>query len=591
MTFLAVTASVRLLADHWYRSTPPEFPAPGTECWEVLQDVFRAAGRPSWPTDLLAARERYPGCFQADNPLPLPPGTFAVLLLLTVCLAGYLAGPYVRIRWRRLVRAEGLPEIGAELTGLAGLAGVRVRFLVDARNPRVSGVAFGHAGRRHVLLDRGLVRLFHTDRPAFRAIVLHELAHVRNRDVDVAHLTVLLWRAYVALFLLPAVFFAFDQLGTAIPTPYAKLSFWLQLAVLAVAVLLGHNGIVRERELSADARVARWGAGDDLARVLTGNAARAQPLGTRPKDRLRHLAALHPHPARRARALADPSALPHGRWSGQLGTGLILGLTAVPVAFLVSDALTAVGLRDNLASGPALAVPLLSPATVPLGGALALTLWHMAAAADRPLAWLRCAGAGLACGGGVAAAELLVSEGSPQGPVLSPLPAGVRLAYAGALFAGFALLTLWLMVSARLWPPRLAAGPYVGAAAGAALLTGWLPLTYGLRWQPDFEAGGPSATMAKYVAGVWPSGGWAVACAVVLVGVPAAGAMTRAVSVARATAKDVMAGPSGPVPDGSGPASERSDPASDGSDPASSRSDPASEGSSEARRTASRAQE
>ena len=44
---------------------------------------------------------------------------------------------------------------------------------------------------------------FYTDQPAFRAVLLHELAHLRNGDVDKTYLTLAIWRAFVAGALIP----------------------------------------------------------------------------------------------------------------------------------------------------------------------------------------------------------------------------------------------------------------------------------------------------------------------------------------------------------------------------------------------------
>jgi Zn-dependent protease with chaperone function len=69
----------------------------------------------------------------------------------------------------------------------------------------VSGAtAFGRLGRYYVSLTGGLVATFYTDRPAFRAVVLHELAHLRNADVNMTCFTVALWRAFVVVAILPA---------------------------------------------------------------------------------------------------------------------------------------------------------------------------------------------------------------------------------------------------------------------------------------------------------------------------------------------------------------------------------------------------
>ncbi|MFK0258318.1 M48 family metalloprotease [Streptomyces sp. NPDC090445] len=64
----------------------------------------------------------------------------------------------------------------------------RTNLLVGLLDGSVNGLTFGRAGKRYVMLSRGLITLHRTDPEALRAIVLHELAHLRNRDVDIAYL-------------------------------------------------------------------------------------------------------------------------------------------------------------------------------------------------------------------------------------------------------------------------------------------------------------------------------------------------------------------------------------------------------------------
>lgn len=44
---------------------------------------------------------------------------------------------------------------------------------------------------------------YDTDPSAFRAVMLHELAHLRNRDVDKTYFTIGIWRAFVVVALIP----------------------------------------------------------------------------------------------------------------------------------------------------------------------------------------------------------------------------------------------------------------------------------------------------------------------------------------------------------------------------------------------------
>jgi len=74
---------------------------------------------------------------------------------------------------------------------------------MEPLNPAKTGLAFGRVRRRYIALSGGLMTQFYTDQPAFRAVLLHELAHLRNGDVDKTYLTLAIWRAFVAGALIP----------------------------------------------------------------------------------------------------------------------------------------------------------------------------------------------------------------------------------------------------------------------------------------------------------------------------------------------------------------------------------------------------
>ncbi|MFF4243622.1 M48 family metalloprotease [Streptomyces sp. NPDC001822] len=83
-----------------------------------------------------------------------------------------------------------------ELVATAGLARPP-RFVVASAAVTASAVVFGRWRRPTIRLDGGLVATSDTQRDRFRAVVLHELAHVRNGDVGVTYFTVALWRVFL----------------------------------------------------------------------------------------------------------------------------------------------------------------------------------------------------------------------------------------------------------------------------------------------------------------------------------------------------------------------------------------------------------
>lgn len=528
VTAVSVTASVMSLADAWLRAIPPPLPAAGSICQSLLfigATRFAQADRAQQPDvlhELHAALRAHLECIEPVNPLPVPVDFFAALVLASVCLLGYLIWRSWRIWRQQLVPAESVPALGDELEQLRRIAEVNARFVVNLTNQRMGGLAFGHVGRRYVLLHRGLVNLAHTDRPAFRAIVLHELAHIRNRDLDVAYLTVLLLRAYLALFVVPALVLASGQLSDRSVSVTGNLGLWVQLGALAMIVLLNHNAVVRERELLADARAAQWGATADLSRVITAQRSGVEPAKHRWYRRVRELAALHPDPLRRAHMLSTPGVLFGANLAATFAVGLTLGLTTIPIFLNFTHALRAANLTPHDLFLPNLAIPALAVVTLPVGFTFGLSMWQSLSATGTLYA--RTVWAGLSLGGGLAVGELVISQDAPQLSLPFPLSINTRLMYVCILVLGSLLFTIWLVVCARSWPvTRLAS--YVVATATAVLFTVWLPLIVGIRLVTDPDKASPIEYLRSYATQMWR--GWPVATVfmVLLVGLPAIGAL------------------------------------------------------------------
>ncbi|MDC0773396.1 M56 family metallopeptidase [Streptomyces sp. HD] len=144
------------------------------------------------------------------------------------------------------------------------------RFVIDmGRGKASTAVAFGRAGRYVVALPAALLKERRLHPGNFEAVVLHELAHIRNRDVDITYLTVALWRAYCVLVLLPyAVLQSWlvfqetvlgrDRLFWADATPW--LGEVLFAAFLVAQVQLSRADVLRSRELCADLDAVASGA-------------------------------------------------------------------------------------------------------------------------------------------------------------------------------------------------------------------------------------------------------------------------------------------------------------------------------------------
>jgi Zn-dependent protease with chaperone function len=245
------------------------------------------------------APDRAGGCFLAAGVNPSASGT-ALLLpqvnessALNECLAQYGTGlppwwpPYAITAG--LVAAAGLVylllaagrrrtvpvvavgqggELAEELTALTARAGLArlPRFVMDPAAMDADAVTFGLPGRYTVCLHAGLVKLFRSNPEEFRTVVLHELAHIKNRDVGLTYVTIAAWRVYLILLLLPtAVSSAWGLLsgGKAVPVFWAvtRTADLKSLAVAAFVVLLvylARTDVMRARETYADIDAAIW---------------------------------------------------------------------------------------------------------------------------------------------------------------------------------------------------------------------------------------------------------------------------------------------------------------------------------------------
>jgi Zn-dependent protease with chaperone function len=262
------------------------------------------AAHPPYSGNSTAPEDAYFRCVQ---PLDQPEAewvSLGIALLLSVAGVIYWAFPSWKI-WRgglKLLGTENAPpDLVAYLGDLCRQAGLSRSpvFLLNPYRSAQSGMTFGRLGRYYVVLTSGLVIQFRTARPAFRAVVLHELGHIRNADVDKTYFTIAIGWAFGIAALVPWVAVQF------LPPWRFDQTFnvsW-RILVLAVLIYLTRNAILRAREVYADVRASVWdGQAGALGRVL-----QALP---RPKGRhWQYLLRKHPDPQERCQALDDTSRL------------------------------------------------------------------------------------------------------------------------------------------------------------------------------------------------------------------------------------------------------------------------------------------
>ncbi|MFC8142407.1 M48 family metalloprotease [Streptomyces paradoxus] len=277
-------------------------------------------------------------------------GMVATLLLLAVAAAVYWWTPRLRELRYRTVPVGGVDPDGtlaAELAGLRARAGITygLAFRVDPARTTAGAVVYGRFGHYTVCLHAGLLVRRSTDPEGFRAVVLHELAHIRHRDVDFASASTALWRVFVVLALLPYLYhegrMLFEGLFGLTDSPFwpgaaSALGYSLLAGLVLVGLVhLARADLLRRRELHADAGAVDHGASHAAWE-------HRDPPGTVAASVRRGTALLRTHPtwAERRRALADRTRL-----SGV--SALSVFLVGVSATLLVNALLVVPGLSTN----------------------------------------------------------------------------------------------------------------------------------------------------------------------------------------------------------------------------------------------------
>ena len=208
-------------------------------------------------------------------------------------------------------------------------------WLLQPLNARLSAFAFGLPGRRRVAVTGGAA-IAAVKKPAeFNAVVLHELSHIKNRDIDQTYLALAIWRAFVVAALLPlaVVLIVSRVLGEP------QLLIW-RIVVLALIVYSLRNAILRSREFDADARARQLDPGIALDAVFADLPARTGRWAW-------HLGWTHPPGQQRAAALRDPAPLYRfGLWDG-----LSIGLVAALGATTTHEIVTLLSTRPSASTG------------------------------------------------------------------------------------------------------------------------------------------------------------------------------------------------------------------------------------------------
>src|SRR5262249_50267900 len=183
-----------------------------------------------------------------------------IALVILVATLHYRLYPIWKLRTAGLgpINVSDLPELHTELHGIVQTARLP-HPLVFVWNPLATGlpIVFGRRDSYYVALSGLFIsHYFYRDKDAFRAIMLHELAHIHNGDVSKAHLTMSLWLAFVTTALAPSLIISAWHLANF------RLSDAVYLVLIGILwagiIVLSGLSVLRAREYYADVRASVW---------------------------------------------------------------------------------------------------------------------------------------------------------------------------------------------------------------------------------------------------------------------------------------------------------------------------------------------
>ncbi|HKD49771.1 MAG TPA: M48 family metalloprotease [Candidatus Acidoferrum sp.] len=413
------------------------------------------------PSALVAKSQAFSNCVrrvQLNSAIWMLAG-LAGVLTATLSLMWFI--PAWKKRRGRLVSLskEDAPAVLACLETMSKEAGLPrlPRFLWNPFNSASTGLAFGSPGEPCVALSGGLVTQYYTDPAAFRAVVFHELAHIRNGDVSKTYFAVATWYAFLAVALAP--FFA------AMSWDFVSVQLWRVLA-LTLLVYWSRTAVLRVREMYADVRASVW----DTPRGALRRVIHALP---RPKEGAwRKCLRVHPTAEERSSALEDGAGLFRISFWETLLAGLAAGIALPNFSLLLQILVPGAMLVGLLASLTFAAL---------LAGIVGTRIWR-ATLAD--LAAIGPAPKAARLGLALALGLLLGYEFSLYSAFDSGLTTGMRnpaIFWNCVLFvmllAGSVLFMRWETISASTWlqaslTPQSLRGSFLGAQiVGTAFLT------------------------------------------------------------------------------------------------------------------------
>lgn len=425
----------------------------------------------------LDVTNRFLGCYDGVGLLQAGVGAGAALLVAVVLWLGCRLHPWWLIRRRGLTPLDATYSAAAwEIDRLVAEAGLpkAPTFLVAPFNDSLGGRALGRPGHYHVRLNRRVVhQVDATTAPVLRAIVRHELAHIRNRDVGRTVAAILSGWVFMLLVAVPQL------VAVAIIAPRDLGDLAWRLAVAGTLIALVRASVIRAREHYADVRASVPAVANREEPFVARAFADRPPATTRLGRWLRYVLtpfAAHPSTRVRARTVATPGRLLHAGFVEALATGVTVGLSWPYLTTLSRFLLSASVFHATLATG----IVLGALTVAVLGVSLWRTTLRALVGRDR-LPTGTTAGLGLAAG--VLIGQTVSVQLDPSGWLAALLRHPLQgVLAAGVLVAGCLLFCRWSIGAAAAWLPVargrtfaavLWSGQAFGALAFGTVLSIW----------------------------------------------------------------------------------------------------------------------
>jgi len=231
----------------------------------------------------------------------------------------YLLDPQKKIKKQNLQNMETVyPEVALRISRLSEQIGVRSPMVLWADSPIYQAEVFGNARNIYMKITDGLSEAFLENSKLIEPIILHELSHLKNRDLVKHTIAEKMMKSYLILLCIHAVLFIIARFFVSETFFQFHSSFLQDLYLIPIVTIYLLNGqLLRVRELYADARAAS-------VQKTTGNlitVLRFFASGRGWLDRIKG----HPTAMDRVNALEDNTALFTPRIEYGLVFGLLLG--------------------------------------------------------------------------------------------------------------------------------------------------------------------------------------------------------------------------------------------------------------------------